>query len=201
MSHTHTHTHTHSVMEYLLTHAQRVQSCNVIELGAGTGITGMLCKRLGCATATLTDHDQRSIDHMTLDVVRNDIDCSVVKLDWYEYNEEETFRLVGRGVSECTSEAVVPVRIVAGDVLYKDVLIEPFFTVTRSLLSLEGSEMLLCHVPRAGVEQQRVVDACGEYGLCVSKVAHDEWKKGIVIEYSTPDDYERAELYIIKKSE
>ena len=192
-------------MEYLLANAQFVADSNVIELGAGTGITGMLCKKLGCTNAYITDHDSRSINHMILDVARNDIDCKVVPLDWFQYSEDETLQLLQSG--QCTEEGAEggssmgpPLRIVAGDVLYKDALITPFFTVISSLLSVcEGSEMLLCHVPRAGVEQQQVVAVCGQYGLAVRRVAHGEWKKGIVIEYSTADDYDRAELYVITK--
>jgi hypothetical protein len=190
-------------MEYLLAHAEFVRSMNVIELGAGTGITGMLCRKLGCARAFLTDHDQRSIDHMLLDIARNDIDCSVVPLDWYEHDPEQTLRMVqqrGEG-GRADSEGGGALRIVAGDVLYKDVLISPFFAVVTSLLSsCPGSEMLLCHVPRAGVEQQQVVATCEEHGLSVTRIDHNEWKKGVVVQYSTPDDFDRAELYLIKNN-
>lgn len=186
-------------MEYLLKNPIFVKSANVIELGAGTGISGMLCKQLGCASVFLTDHDQRSLDHMLLDTARNDISANVLHLDWYQYDHKATLQLLQPSDDSLSPPSSSAVRIVAGDVLYKSALIVPFFTVISSLLgSCSGSEMLLCHVPRAGVEQQQVVATCEQYGLSVSRVAHDEWKKGIVVEYSTPDDYERAELYLIK---
>lgn len=136
-------------MEYLLQHVDFISSSNVIELGAGTGVTGMLCKTMGCQNAFLTDHDQRSLDHMVLDLERNDISASVVRLDWFNYDHEATMRLL----QPKEGGEVCPLRIVAGDVLYKNALIIPFFAVITSLLSCPGSEMLLCHVPRAGVEQ------------------------------------------------
>ncbi|CAM9678004.1 unnamed protein product [Scytosiphon promiscuus] len=52
--------------------------------------------------------------------------------------------------------------ILAGDVLYKHCLLEPFLGTVRDMLA-PGGRMLLCHVPRAGVTyeivQQAFVDA------------------------------------------
>ena len=195
------------VMEYLMANASFVASSTVLELGAGTGITGMLCKKLGCDEIYLTDHDQISLDHMVLDSARNDISTHVLPLDWYQYDHDATLRLL-QPTSTCpstpstsaTATAPAPLRIVAGDILYKSVLIDPFFNVITSLLtSCVGSEMLLCHVPRAGVEQEQVVAACVEHDLLVTVVAMEEWKKGIVIEYSIPDDFDRAQLYLVTK--
>lgn len=179
-----------------MANARFVASSTVLELGAGTGITGMVCKKLGCEEIFLTDHDQISLDHMVLDCARNDIPAHVVPLDWYQYDHDSTLRLL----QPPTATAHPPLRIVAGDVLYKNVLIDPFFRVISSLLSsCAGSEMLLCHVPRAGVEQAQVVATCELHDLHVTTIAHEEWKKGIVLEYSTPDDFNRAELYLIRK--
>ena len=181
-------------MEYLLAKTKFVSSKVVVELGAGTGVTGMLCKKLGSTSVFLTDHDQRSIDHMMLDIERNGISACVIHLDWYNYDHEATLQLM----QQSNDLSSAPLRIVAGDVLYKDALIMPFLNVISSLLkSCAGSEMLLCHVPRAGVEQNQVTESFELHGLNIKKVAHEEWKKGIVLKYSTPDDYNRAELYHI----
>ena len=108
-------------------------------------------------------------------------------------------------VSETETSAVsvtdknVPLRIVAGDVLYKSALIQPFFNVISSLLEYPESKMLLCHVPRADVDHKDVLVACDEYKLQVIEISSEIWKKDIVVEYSTPDDYERAKLYLIEK--
>ncbi|CAM9308158.1 unnamed protein product [Laminaria digitata] len=54
--------------------------------------------------------------------------------------------------------------ILAGDVLYKHCLLEPFLGTVREMLA-PGGLMLLCHVPRAGVTYEIVQEAFGEAGF------------------------------------
>lgn len=54
--------------------------------------------------------------------------------------------------------------ILAGDVLYKHVLLAPFLATVREMLA-PGGRMLLCHVPRAGVTYEIVEKAFGEGGF------------------------------------
>jgi predicted nicotinamide N-methyase len=181
------------VMEYLLDHSDFIRNCNIIELGAGTGCIGMLCRKLGCEKVWLTDHDNRSLTHMNQDILTNGIEAEVVKLNWFDF--------------DMSSHASDPfflekdMVVVAGDVLYKNDLLEPFFGVVRSILQLPNSKMLLCHVPRAGVEQDTVKAAAFAHGLDVEEVDESEWKKGVCLTYSIPEDYDRARLYVICASE
>lgn len=54
--------------------------------------------------------------------------------------------------------------ILAGDVLYKHCLLEPFLGTVRDMLA-PGGRMLLCHVPRAGVTYDIVERAVIEAGF------------------------------------
>lgn len=54
--------------------------------------------------------------------------------------------------------------ILAGDVLYKHCLLDPFLGTVRDMLAPDG-RMLLCHVPRAGVTYGIVERAFAEAGF------------------------------------
>ena len=134
-----------SVAQYLLNNKHLVVDHVVVELGAGTGILGMLCEKLGCQHAFLTDNDPQSLLHMHEDCPRNEIvHASVNPLDWFnpDINSLQLQPLLE------SSKLVV----VAGDVLYKHALIAPFFSTVCQLLRLKPEScMYLCHVPRAGM--------------------------------------------------
>jgi hypothetical protein len=147
------------VIEYLLDNPSFVAGNTVLELGAGTGVLGMLCKKLNAHKVYLTDNDPRSLRHMSQDLHKNNIDAEVVPLDWFNTTSVESLGLPN--LSEFTSDggSNAPLRVVAGDVLYKGPLLEPFMATVHLLLtSFARSEMLLCHIPRAGIEQSAIVD-------------------------------------------
>lgn len=184
------------VIEYLLDHPVFVKDKIVLELGAGTGVLGMLCNRLGASKVVLTDNDPRSITHMTADVPRNNIDATVCSLDWFQPpSQDELVAMVG-GRAATDAGAV---RVVAGDVLYKRELLEPFMNTTKAVLTaFSGSEMILCHVPRAGIEQKDVVALAADKGLTVTEMNAELWRKGSCTEYSPEEDYSRARLYTLR---
>eukprot|EP01041_Mallomonas_annulata_P003870 gene3870-7720_t len=177
-----------SVIEYLLDNPNIVLGKSVIELGAGTGVLGMLCRKIGAKIVYLTDHDERSLDHMKQDIQDNNIDAEIIRLDWFNPN----MSFIDLSIS---SPDIENVRIVAGDVLYKSALVIPFLTLVKQLLVHKNSFLLLCHVPRAGVEHAHVVQACGDLGLDIITIATDEWRKGACLQHCPPEDYNRAQLY------
>jgi hypothetical protein len=163
-------------------------------------VVGMLCKKLGGHHVILSDYDLRSLEHMTTDIEKNNVHCEILNLDWFSFNLNQ--------LSPEFLNSSHPLRLVAGDVLYKHALIQPFFTMIQQLLSSSSSfassssssspSMLLCHVPRAGVEQNDIRNAAQQYGLSITTIPSDLWKKGVCVEYSIADDYERAQLYLIE---
>lgn len=163
---------------------------NVIELGAGTGLAGMICKRLGVKEVILTDHDETSLNHMKRDSSRNNLDVMVEKLDWYDDS----------GVSELRNLEGDTV-IIAGDVLYKGSLIRPFFSTVKRLfmkMSAFESRLLFCHVPRADVDHCDVLNEVTRCGFTCEVIPSFQWKEGINYTYSSSEEYDRAQLYMIR---
>lgn len=180
--------------EYLHDHSFIVANKVVIELGAGTGLLGMLSCRLGCKEAILTDHDQRSLDHMGIDCRKNDIrNAQVFKLDWFDY-EKNDILVNNHIISE--SETVT---IIAGDVLYKNPLLFPFFSTVLAIFNrFEKVDMYLCHVPRAGVEQEDVIKTASSFGFNIQAIDPIYWRKGSCTSQCPEEDYNRACVYNIK---
>jgi predicted nicotinamide N-methyase len=193
-----------AVCEYLLSHHDHCKDKYIIELGAGTGVAGMISAKLGAGHVCLTDHDQRSLDHMLTDVADNSIpNTSVARFDWYnpDYSLFDT-TLAALAINLASEGASAPVRLIAGDVIYKRLLIEPFFAVVKELLwRYSGSSLLLCHIPRAGVSHEVVQAEIARVCLALT-VLHegggaDQWMGGLVTQYSPEEDYSRAKLYLI----
>lgn len=174
------------VVNYLFQHLDYVKDKYIVELGAGTGVVSMIASKLSAIQVYATDHDQLSIDHMKLDCQNNHIsNVEVMKLDWF--------------APECpVFDSNCQLRILAGDVLYKAALLQPFFTTVKTILTLySDSELLLCHIPRAGVEQQMIVEFTASMGLLALPIAKEEWNEGSIYEYCPQEDLIRAQIYRI----
>lgn len=180
------------VIQYLLNNPATVNNNLIIELGAGTGVLGMICRKLGAKSVLLTDHDIISIKHMNDDCARNRIDAVVKRLDWYNPS------IADWGVDALVQDSGELV-IAAGDVLYKEALLEPFFKTAIMLLQQhENSSMLLCHIPRAGVDHAKVEARAAAVNLHVEYIPAELWNTGDCFKYCDPDDLCRAKLYRIR---
>jgi hypothetical protein len=176
-------------IEYLIDNKDFYENKIVIELGAGTGVMGMLCKKMGAKRVLLTDYDEKSINHMNYDCKMNEIDAEVKVCDWFNFDINEL---------QLDMNNTKNIRIVAGDVLYKNIVLEPFWNTVKMLFSLSDEiQMLLCHVPRAGVEHHQVINAAITNGLSIKELDSSLWRKGCCLEYSPVDDNDRAKLYMI----
>lgn len=192
------------VSQYLVSYPSFVDKKVVIELGAGTGILGMLAARLGAKKVILSDHDQISLDHMSNDCNINHIDANVVRLDWFSPDVDSLH------LDFFSGEDFV---ILGGDVLYKHQLLHPFFSTAKLLLEKfstfhsKGS-MLLCHIPRANVSHDVVTETARSLGLQIQEIPmKEEWKENIRCSRSEMDneenelcpehDISRAKLYEI----
>jgi predicted nicotinamide N-methyase len=188
-----------AICEYLL--YQNANFCigkYIIELGAGTGVCSMICSKLGATKVVLTDHDRKSIEHMQQDLVDNHIStpesAEVVQLDWYNPGDYQCLNIPSNIASEKDM-----VRIVAGDVIYKHALVDPFFSVVKHIVEMFNASVLLCHIPRAGVNQEHVVEAAHRFDLDIVEIDPSLWCRGVTIQYSPKEDYERATLYSITR--
>jgi predicted nicotinamide N-methyase len=184
------------IAELFLNKREYVIGKQIIELGAGTGILGMLCKRLGAASVHLTDHDPKSLEHMAADCVRNNVEASVTRLDWFD----PTLTALNIDTSSSDEGGVV---IIAGDVIYKSTLVTPFMeTVSTLLTHYPRSVFYLCHIPRGGprVEYEHVEQAATAQGISFEVGPEDEWKRGSCLEedYVPTEDVSRARVYIMR---
>jgi predicted nicotinamide N-methyase len=179
------------VVDYILRNKQLITDHLIIELGAGTGVLGMVCSRIGCENLILTDNDARSITHMKQDCLKNKVQAEIKVLDWFSPDINSLDIAMGPGS--------LNICILAGDVLYKQVLLEPFFTTVNLLLGIKkGSFMLLCHVPRAGVEHVIVVEAANRLGLNIEEITVTLEEKEHALKYCPEEDVIRAKLYRIQ---
>ena len=173
--------------EYILDHAADVVKDKiVIELGAGTGVAGMICYQQGASKVYLSDYDAKSLEHMRVDCEDNGIAADIVSFDYYN-PIYETFE----------STANTSYTVIAGDVIYKTALIVPFFNSIKQFVTRFRARVLLCHIPRAGVNHEHITAEITRQSLRYEVVDGREWCKGVVLQYSPREDYERAQLYII----
>lgn len=180
------------VSNYLFKHNAYVANKTIIELGAGTGVVSILSSKLGASHVIATDHDKLSLDHMVDDFARNNVEIDVERLDWLAPD-------VSSIQMKLSSLAMTHVLLLAGDVLYKSILLDPFFTTVRLLLeNKENAELLLCHIPRAGVTQEQVQEAARSKNLTVAVLPRAEWEEGEIYEYCPKEDLDRSQIYIIR---
>lgn len=59
--------------DYLLANPDLIQGKTVLELGAGTGFTSILCARLGAARVTATDGSDEMVERINLNIATNDV--------------------------------------------------------------------------------------------------------------------------------
>jgi predicted nicotinamide N-methyase len=181
-----------SVCELIMKDSGLVKDRMIVELGAGTGVLGMVCSKLGCRKLIVTDNDPQSITHMKADLPRNGISADVEILDWFKPGEIQFVR------DAIAHDSSLRLTVVAGDVLYKRMLLEPFFSTVRLLLGFqERSDMYLCHVPRAGVEQSDVMSTARSLGLSIDPLPEELWRNEEVLQYCPEEDVSRAAVYKI----
>ena len=179
-----------TVVDYIMRNKHIVIDKIVIELGAGTGVLGMVCSRLGCKKLILTDNDPRSITHMKQDCDKNAVVSEVKLFDWF-YPDVDVLNLT-------LDSALADLCIVAGDVLYKNILLEPFFRTVRLLFDIQKkANMYLCHVPRAGVEYSDVIEGAKRFGLGIEEIAIAPEENENARKYCPEDDTARAKLFRI----
>jgi len=75
---------------YITTHPELIQDRNILELGAGAGLLGLIAMKLDAANVVITDSSQDSLDLIQLNVNSNQESegkekrVSVAALDWNE---------------------------------------------------------------------------------------------------------------------
>jgi 16S rRNA G966 N2-methylase RsmD len=186
------------IVNYLFKYPECVKDCLVIELGAGTGVLSIIASKLGASRVIATDHDERSLTHMKEDFARNSCEnVEVLHLNWYlsEYDALKS-------IIEESNRKQQRLILLAGDVVYKSVLLDPFFATVRSLLSFSNCnpELFLCHIPRADVSQTIVQQTMNDKKFQFDQIDLEEWNYGNLLNrYCPVEDIERAHLYRVQE--
>ena len=152
-----------SLAEFLSSHADLVQDKTVVELGAGTGICGILAHKLGANHVMITDGDSDTLRNIRANIdlnVEQDednprLECKQllwgthVKSFRQKWSRDEGFEIV-----------------MGGDIVYAQPSLEPLFETVVSLLSpVPGAKFILSYVYRSGVTIEDVFDCAKKHGL------------------------------------
>jgi methyltransferase-like protein 23 len=157
--------------QYLIRLKSIVERANILELGAGVGLPGLLAAKMGATNVVLTDYEQSVVDH----AARNAMLCGVADrcigmlLDWTHLEDlpalhRHTYSLV-----------------LAADVLYIQELMPYFVTVMTTLMAPGGIAVIAHQTRRAlvlspdGTPEMREEDVsfllfrklCDDAGLCL----------------------------------
>jgi predicted nicotinamide N-methyase len=137
----------------------------VLELGAGSGLAGIVASRLGASNVVVTDGDETSIKLAAKNLANNHLDCKegsgivVSRLLW---GECENFKADKKLMPENGFSVIL-----AADVMYKKFLPPLLFGTMKQLLQPNGAALLV-HLVRAGVTQEIVHRAAVDEGFEVT---------------------------------
>ncbi|KAI9351328.1 S-adenosyl-L-methionine-dependent methyltransferase [Obelidium mucronatum] len=125
----------------------------VIELGSGRGLGGLAAASLfPGARVTLTDASDESLAIATDAIALNGLsNCSTSVLNWYSYNESDSYDLV-----------------IGADVLYLGRAVRAIVSLLTRLMKRETGRAILVDPDRCFA--QDFEDECAEKGLAVERV-------------------------------
>lgn len=118
------------------------------------GLVGLLCAALGAQQVVLTDYEPQVLQHMGHNATLNGLQhcCTSQRLDWQD--PSSSLRPEQRGTWRV---------VVAADVLYASVVVQPLLETLKMMLHEEGergaampSPVCRCVAARAGSLQMRV---------------------------------------------
>jgi predicted nicotinamide N-methyase len=168
-----------NLCNYLCKNAGYVNGKNVLELGAGLGVCGILAHKLGAKKVVLTDGDSATLSNMRLNIAANyqkekDGEESVVckQLRW------------GRNIEKFRENCGVNFdTIMGGDIIYAQVGLQPLFQTVSELLSKEPHAVFLqSYINRNGVTMEEAFKVANSHGLKWHEPEH-EGTDGVYIFY------------------
>jgi predicted nicotinamide N-methyase len=128
---------------YLIANSESlVKGRNILELGAGMGLSGVVAAVLGASCVFLSDGDSDSLSNMRKNIQRNNsliptstnIQC--LQLKW------------GQRIAEFKAKCNLPTPsglfdlVMGSDIIYVETILEPLFQTVDALLSPSGSFVL-----------------------------------------------------------
>jgi predicted nicotinamide N-methyase len=158
-----------NLCNYLCAHKEYVQGKNVLELGAGLGVCGILAHKLGAKKVVLTDGDTATLVTMRLNVATNS-----------EGEDEEDFMVCkqlrwGRNIEGFREKVASEFdTIMGGDIIYAQEGLQPLFQTVSKLLSEERHAVFLqSYINRNGVTMEEAFQVAKSHGLQWLEPEHD----------------------------
>jgi nicotinamide N-methyltransferase len=138
-----------ALAQHLATCGAELRDAHVLELGAGTGLPGLVAAQLGAARVTLTDRP-RCLPLLRRNVAANaqhgGSACVVTELEWG--CAAAAAALMGEGDADVTKTLVLAAECVAHEESF-----EPLLQTLRALVCRPGDAALLCGKRRAEAEE------------------------------------------------
>ena len=150
----------------------------------------------------LTDGDDKAVELLVENLKSNQLvddessNVQATNMIWQQErsNEFDDWCILNWGcVWSNPDEKVVFDVIIAGDVLYKQELPVLFFATAKTYLCSTGT-MFLCHVPRANVTHELVIEAAKQAGFVIEPVDTERFQ----IQGCPMDDLTRARIYRLR---
>lgn len=147
--------------DYLLIHSLDVAGKTVLELGAGTGLTGLFISHLS-EWVILSDGNDivMNVLHKNSQLARGK--CSVSKIDW---GTENMLSDLERNELPCKYDIII-----GADVVYWEDSILPLFTTIKALLTPHG-RFLMCYTLRALRVQRKLLEKAAEMNLTIKELS------------------------------
>ena len=151
-----------SLAEYLSVHDDLIVNKKVLELGAGTGICGLMAHKLEAEHVIITDGDTDTLrnirENINLNVKQDDSSIQCQQLLWGA--NVEAFR------QKWSADDQGFDIVMGGDIVYAQRSLEPLFETVVSLLSNEaGAKFILSYVYRSGVTIENVFNCAKKHGF------------------------------------
>ncbi|OWA53164.1 putative Protein-lysine N-methyltransferase EEF2KMT [Hypsibius exemplaris] len=126
------------LVEWLTMHPELVRRKCVVELGSGSGLSGLLiCKLFTPSSYTFTDHREDILERIRRNISLNGLQgipsqsVDVMELDWFCSSEQDAERWKDTDV------------LLAADVLYDPDLFKPFLLTLNVLTANRGSQVAI----------------------------------------------------------
>jgi len=181
-----------------------IEGKRVLELGCGTGLLGMVAARNQSPCVALTDGDEEALKlvRVNLENDANLLPRGIAYAKYLRWGEEESYDDFSTWCREkwptMWKDNVDFDVILAGDVLYKDDLPVLFFNAVNRFLS-NSSTLYLCHIPRANVGHDVVINTAKQKGFAVEKIPLDKNDFQANQDFCPVEDLERAAIYKITR--
>ena len=148
---------------YLAANPSLVSGANVVELGAGVGLPGLLAAHLGARRVLLTDYEPQVVAHVAQNATLCGVldGCSGLCLDWTKLSLLPAVHAASFDV------------ILAADVLYIQDIMPAFVDTVRMLLSPEKGVALIGHQMRRAL----VLDETGTPEMIDVDVSFNTFKQ------------------------